>query len=67
MLGGQRIFLTRQEQSVFLDGATLTFAPGTPSLTFGTPPFRKSGSYTPSVLANGSYTPSIRKTKVGDV
>ena len=67
MLGGQRITLTRQEQSVFLTGATLTFAPGTPVLTFGTPPIRKSGSYTPALNGDASYTPTIRKTKVGDV
>ena len=37
------------------------------SVSFGTPPLRKSGSYSPSISHEGSYTPSITKTQVGDV
>lgn len=37
------------------------------SVSFGAPPLRKSGSYSPSISHEGSYTPSITKTQVGDV
>lgn len=61
MLGGQRIPLSKQETAIW-PFATATASVGQMTLTLGTPPVMKSGSYTPIILANGSYTPIISKS-----
>ena len=67
MLGGIPLLLIQQEQLLVISPVVLSLTVPNPTASFGTPPLRKFGSYSPSISHDGSYTPSITKTQVGDV